>query len=108
MRNKGIPEVLVRSVISLNQGAKISGRVDSDLWEELEVKVEMHHGSVLSPSLLAVVVDVFRVFAREGALCELLHAVLMRNVIEGLRYKFISWKEAFEYRVRMLSLAEPQ
>ena len=58
----------------------------------------MHQGSVLSPFLFAVVVDVVTEFAREGALNELLyadHLVLMSETIEGLRYKFLKCKEAF-------------
>ena len=69
MRKKGLPEVLVRSVMSLYEGAKTRVRVDSELSEEFEVKVWMHQGSVLSPFLFAVVVDVFTEFAIEGALC---------------------------------------
>ena len=56
-------------------------RVDSELSEELEVKVGMHKGSVLS-----VVLDVVIEFAREGALSELPEAddlVLMSETIEG-------------------------
>ena len=59
----------------------------------------MHQGFVLSPFLFAVAVDVVTKFARQGALCELLCAddiVLMSETIEGLRNKFIKWKEAFE------------
>ena len=37
--------------------------MDSVLSEEFEVKVGMHQGSVLSPLLFAVVVDVFTEFA---------------------------------------------
>ena len=48
-RKKGIPEVLVRSVMSLYDGAKTRVRVDFVLSEEFEVKVGMHQGSVLSP-----------------------------------------------------------
>ena len=73
--------------------------MDSELSEELEVKVGMHQGSVLSPFLLAVVVDVVTEFAREGAISELLYAdelVMMSETIEGLRNKFLKWKEAFE------------
>ena len=72
MRKKGIPEVLVRSVMSLYDGVKTSVRVDSELSEEFEFKVGMYQGSVLSPFLFVVVVDVVTKFAKEGALSELL------------------------------------
>ena len=84
---KGIPEVLVRSVMSLYEGAKTRARVDSELSEEFEVKVGMHQGSVLSPFIFVVVIDVSE-FAGERALSELLYAddlVLMSETIEGLR-----------------------
>ena len=54
---------------------------------------------MLSPFLLAVMVDIVAEFTREGELCELLYAddlVLMSETIEGLRNKFFKWKEAFE------------
>ena len=41
MRKKGIPEVLVRSVMSLYEGAMTRVSVDSELSEEFEVKVGM-------------------------------------------------------------------
>ena len=41
LRKKEIPEVLVRSVMSLYEGAKTRVRVDSELSEEFEVKVGM-------------------------------------------------------------------
>ena len=66
MRKKGIPEVLVRSVMSLYEGAKARVRVDSELSERSKVKVGMHQGSALSPYLFAVVVDVVTEFAIEG------------------------------------------
>ena len=99
MRKKEIPEVLVRSVMSLHEGAKTKERVDSELSEEFEVKVGMHQGSVLSPFLFAVFVDVVTEFARRGALSELLYAddlVLMSETIEGLTNRFLKWKVAFE------------
>ena len=73
MKKKGIPYVLVRSVISLYEGAWTRVRVYSELSEESEVKVGMHQGSVLSPFLFVVVVDV-TIFSGEGALSELLYA----------------------------------
>ena len=42
LRNKGIPEVLVRSVVRMYKGAKTRIRMDSELAEELEAKVGMH------------------------------------------------------------------
>ena len=38
MRKKGIPEVLVRSVMSLFEGAETRVRVDSELSDEFELK----------------------------------------------------------------------
>ena len=97
-----IPDVVVRSVMSLFEGAKTRVRVDSELSEEFKVKVGMHQGSVLSPVLFAVVVDVVTEFARECALSELLYAndlVPMSETIEGLWNKFLKWKESFRARV---------
>ena len=42
MQKKGIPEVLVRSVMRLYEGGKTWVRVDSELSEEIEVNVGMH------------------------------------------------------------------
>ena len=46
--------------------------MDSELSEEFEVRMGKHQGSVLSPFVFAVVVDVVTEFAREGVLSELL------------------------------------
>ena len=85
MRKIGIPDIFVRSVMSLYEGAKTRVRVDSVLSEEFEVKVMMHQGSVLSHFLFAVVVDVVTELAREGALSDLQYAddlVLMSEATE--------------------------
>ena len=49
--------------MSLFEGAKTGIRMDSELLEEFDIKVEMHQGSVLS-HFLFVVVDVVMEFAR--------------------------------------------
>ena len=42
MKKKGIPEVVVRSVMSLYEGAKTRVIVDSELSEAFEANVGMH------------------------------------------------------------------
>ena len=64
MRKKGQSEVMVRAVMSLYEGAKTRVRVGSAYSEEFEVKVGVHQGSVLSPLLFAIVVDVITENAR--------------------------------------------
>ena len=73
------------------------------------VKVWMHQGSVLSPFLFAMLVDVVTEFTREGALSELLYAddlFLMSETTEGLRNKFIKWKESFESKGLKVNLGK--
>ena len=57
MRKKGSPEILVKAVMSLYEGAETKVRVGSGLSEEFSVKVGVHQGSVLSPLLFAMVID---------------------------------------------------
>ena len=49
---------LVRSVMSLYEGAKTRVRENSELSEEFEVKVGMHQGSALSTFLFTVIVNI--------------------------------------------------
>ena len=84
--------------MSLYEAAKTRVSVDFFLLEEFEVKVGMHQGSVLSLFLISLVAYFVTEFVREGALNELLNAddiVLISETIEGLRYKFLKWNEAF-------------
>ena len=99
MRKNAIPEVLVRSVLSLYDGAKTRVRIDSVLSEQFEDKMGMHQASVLSTYVFAVVVDVVSEFKIEGALSKLLYAddlVQMSETIEGLKNMLLKWKEAFD------------
>lgn len=99
MRKKGIPEALIRAVMSLYEGAKTRVRVGSMMSEEFEVNVGVHQGSVLSPLLFTIVVDVVTDHANVGLLSEMLYAddlVLTSETIKGLRDKFGRWREAFK------------
>ena len=89
MRKKGIPQVLVRSVMSLYEGAETRVRLDCEFSEEFEANVGMCQGSVLSHFLFALVVDVVTEFVIHSVcvLSEVLYAddlVLMSETIKGL------------------------
>ena len=71
----------------------------SELFEECLIQVGVHQGSVLSPLLFAIALDVISENARERLMNEILYAndlVLMSASIESLKKKFLKWKEAFE------------
>ena len=56
-----------------------------------------------------MVVDVVTEFARDGALSELLYVddlVLVSKTIEGLRDKYLKWKEAFESKCLKVNLGK--
>ena len=99
MRKKGLSEVIVRVAMSLYDGAKTRMRVGSAYSEEFEVKVGVHQGSVLSPLLFAIVVNVITENARRGVVNELLYAddlVLMSKDMEDLKERFSNWRYALE------------
>ena len=109
MRKRGIPEAMVRAVMSLYEGAKTRVRVGLELSEEFEVKVGVHQGSVLLPLVFAIVVDTVMESVRNGLMSEMLYAddlVLMRETMEGLREKFWKWKEAFESKGLKVNLGK--
>ena len=70
-----------------------------ELSQEFLVQVGVHQGSVLSPLLFAIAVDVISENAREGLMNEILYVddlILMSESMENLKEKFLKWKEAFE------------
>ena len=80
-------------------GAKTKVRVGYELPETFSVQVGINQGSVLSPLLFAIAVDVITKNAREGLMNKIFYAdelVLMSENIENLREKFLKWKEALE------------
>ena len=52
LRKKGIPDYVVRSVMSLYEGAKTRVGVDSELSEKFDATVGMHQASVQLPFFL--------------------------------------------------------
>ena len=77
MRKTGIPEAIVRAVMSLYEGVKTRVRVELELSEEFEVKVGVYQGSqgsLLSPLVLAIVVDVVKENVRSDLMSEMMYA----------------------------------
>ena len=61
--------------------------------------VVIHQGYVLSPLLLAIVVDVVTENVRQGLMKEVLYAddlVLMSETMEGLKKRFLKWRSALK------------
>ena len=90
MRKKGLPEVIVRAVMRLYHEAKTKVRVRSELSEEFYAQVGVHQGSLLSPLLSAIAVNVISENAREVLMNEFLYVddlVLMSESIENLKKK---------------------
>ena len=99
MRKKGIPEALVTAVMSLHKGARTKVRVETHYSKEFEVNVGVHQGSVLSPLLFAIVVDVATNEIKEGMLQEILYTddiVLIAESMEELHETFYGWESALE------------
>ena len=96
---KGLAEILVQAVMSLYEGSRTKVRVGSGTLEEFGVHVGVHQGSVLSPLIFAIVVDVVTEHAREGLLNEILYVddlVLMSESLEDLRERFQRGRSALE------------
>ena len=99
LRKKLLPERLVQAVMSMYKGAKTRVKVGGGHSEEFDVGVGVHQGSVLSPFLFSIVLDVLSEDGRKGALYELLYAndlVLMAKTMKELEAQFFRWKAAFE------------
>ena len=90
MRKKGLPEEIVRAVMSFYHGAKTKVRVGSELSQEFLVQVGVLKRS--GPLLFAIAVDIITENAREELMNEILYAddlVLMNESIENLKEKFL-------------------
>jgi len=99
LRRKGVMEREIQVIKEMYQGARTAVRVENERSEWFEVKVGVHQGSVLSPLLFAVVMDVISSEVREGGVKELLYAddlVLLGDSWQEVRERYARWKKALE------------
>ena len=92
LRKKGLPEILVKAEMILHEGSKTKVKVGYQISDEFFVAVSVHQGSVLSPLLFAIVVDVLTENAREGLIKEVLCAddsALISETMESLKERFL-------------------
>ena len=84
---------------SYELGAKTRVKVESSYSEEFKVNVGVRQGSVLSPLLCAIIVDVITENTKRDLVNELLYAdglVLISETMEDLKERFWNWKNALE------------
>ena len=85
--------------MSMYERAKTTVRMSDGNSDSFKVKVGLHQGSVLSPLLVVIVMDVVSRELREGLPWELLYAddlVLMADSEEALKEKILKWKAGIE------------
>ena len=78
MRNKGLPEVIVKAVINETE-------VGSKVYEKFWMQVGVHQGSVLSPQLYTIAANVNTNYAREGLKNEILFVDDMNFMAESMK-----------------------
>ena len=108
-RKKFVLERLVQAVMSMYKRAKTRVKVGGGHSEEFDVGVGVHQGSVLSPFLFSIVLDVLSENERKGASYEPLYVddlVLMAETMEELEAQFIRWKAAFERKGLKVNLGK--
>ena len=109
LRKSGVEEWLVQAVMAMYERARTVVRTKDGNSAEFEVKVGLHQGSVLSPLLFIIVMEVLSQNVKEGLPWELLYAddlVLIAESIDELREKMKAWKECMESKGLKVNIAK--
>ena len=99
LRKFGVEEWMVVTVMIMYDEVRTVVRTKYGNSRELEVKVGVHQGSVLSPLLFVTVMDALTERVRQGLPWDLLYAddiVLVAETMELLKQKVIEWKDCME------------
>jgi hypothetical protein len=99
LRKLGVEEWLIRAVMAMYEKARTVIRTKNGNSEEFKVNVGVHQGSVLSPLLFVVVMEVLAQGVKTGLPWELLYAddlVLIAESLDELKEKMERWKDCME------------
>jgi len=100
LRKAGLDEWLVKTVMAMyDECAQTVVRTTEGDSKGFNVKVGLHQGSVLSPLLFVIVMEMISRELRAGLPLELLYAddlVLMAESEESLHDKIVKWKSGLE------------
>ena len=102
LRKLGVMEWLVRMVKTMYSGSKSRVRINNMLGNKFSVKVGVHQGSVLNPSLFIIVLEVLSSEFRNRSVWELLYAddlVIIAKSLKELEDSYCSWKTVLKARV---------
>jgi hypothetical protein len=98
LRKKGVAECYVRAVMKMYEGVVSQVRLEGEDSDDFTVRVGIHQGSVLSPFLFAIVMDVVTEEVAKEGWYEMFAddlVLICRSRSEAER-KFIAWKSALE------------
>ena len=70
LRQKGVPEYLVKGLCLFKKGCKTAASVDGELSSSFSMKIGIHQESALSPLLFIMVMDVLTEDVSDGSLME--------------------------------------
>ena len=100
LRKKGVPEVYVRAVKEMYKDARSFVSMEGVRSEVFPVKVGVHQGSVLSPLLFAILMDVLTEEVAKVGKAQMFadDLVLACETKEEAKERFLAWREALESR----------
>ena len=102
LRKAGMDEWLVKAVMVMYEGAQTVVRTTEGDSKAFNVKVGLQQGSVLSPLLFVIVMEMISRELRAGLPLQLLYAddlILMAESEESLRDKIVKWKSGWKQKV---------
>jgi len=99
LRKAEVDECLVKAVMAMYEGAQTVVRTTEGDSKAFIVKVGLHQGSILSPLLFVIVMEIISRELQAGLPLELLYAddlILIAESEESLCDKIVKWKSRLE------------